>query len=80
MERLTLPNSLTTLSLFLRKRCQEINSMGHARAMEKDIFADAIEKIQSLTGSQQRFLQEMLASREKVTAVSRKKLLRKSYT
>lgn len=54
--------------------------MGHARAMEKDIFADAIEKIQSLTGSQQRFLQEMLASREKVTAVSRKKLLRKSYT
>jgi hypothetical protein len=53
--------------------------MGHARAMEKDIFADVIEKIQSLTESQQRFLREMLAGREKVTAVSRKKLLRKSF-
>ncbi len=53
--------------------------MGHARAMEKDIFADVIEKIQSLTESQQRFLQEMLAGREKVTAVSKKKLLRKSF-
>ena len=47
--------------------------------MEKDIFADVIEKIQSLTESQQRFLQEMLAGREKVTAVSKKKLLRKSF-
>lgn len=53
--------------------------MGHARAMGKDIFADVIEKIQSLTESQQRFLQEMLAGREKVTAVSKKKLLRKSF-
>jgi len=53
--------------------------MGHARTMEKDIFADVIEKIQSLTESQQRFLQEMLAGREKVTAVSKKKLLKKSF-
>ena len=53
--------------------------MGHARTMEKDIFADVIEKIQSLTESQQRFLQEMLAGRGKVTAVSKKKLLRKSF-
>lgn len=53
--------------------------MGHARAMEKDIFADVIEKIHSLTESQQRFLQEMLAGREKVSAVSKKKLLKKSF-
>jgi len=53
--------------------------MGHTRTMEKDIFADVIEKIQSLTESQQRFLQEMLAGHEKVTAVSKKKLLRKSF-
>lgn len=53
--------------------------MGHARTMEKDIFVDVIEKIQSLTESQQRFLQEMLAGREKVPAVSKKKLLKKSF-
>ena len=53
--------------------------MGHARTMEKDIFADVIEKIQSLTESQQRFLQEMLAGREKVSAVSKKKHLKKSF-
>lgn len=53
--------------------------MGHARTMEKDIFADVIEKVQSLTESQQRFLQEMLAGREKVAAVPKKTLLRKSF-
>lgn len=53
--------------------------MGHARAMEKGIFADVIEKIEMLTVSQQKFLQEMLASREKVSTVSRKKLLKKSF-
>ena len=53
--------------------------MGQAKTMEKDLFADVIEKIQSLTESQQRFLQEMLSGREKVTAVSKKKLLRKSF-
>lgn len=53
--------------------------MGHARTIEKDIFADVIEKIQSLTESQQRFLQDMLAGREKLSAVPKKKLLRKSF-
>jgi hypothetical protein len=53
--------------------------MGHARTLEKDIFADVIEKIQSLTESQQRFLQEMLAGREKLSAVPKNKLLRKSF-
>lgn len=53
--------------------------MGHAKAIEKDNFADVIEKIQMLTASQQRFLQEMLAGREKVPATSKKKLLKKSF-
>lgn len=53
--------------------------MGHARVIEKDIFADVIEKIQMLTVSQQKFLQEMLAGREKLSTVSKKKLLKKSF-
>jgi len=53
--------------------------MGHAKAIEKDIFADVIEKIQMLTASQQRFLQEMLAGREKVSLTSKTKLLKKSF-
>ncbi|MBU0702224.1 hypothetical protein KKE26_13185 [bacterium] len=53
--------------------------MEYARTMERDIFADVIEKIQLLTISQQKFLQEMLAGHEKVSAVSRKKLLMESF-
>ncbi|GFP33664.1 hypothetical protein HKBW3S42_02001, partial [Candidatus Hakubella thermalkaliphila] len=53
--------------------------MGHTRVTEKDIFADVIEKIQMLTVSQQKFLQEMLAGREKVSTISKKKLLKKSF-
>ncbi len=53
--------------------------MKHARAIEKDIFADVIEKIHMLTASQQGFLQEMLASREKVSVTSQRKLLKKSF-
>ncbi len=53
--------------------------MGHTRTRGNGIFADVIEKIQMLTVSQQKFLQEMLAGREKVSTASRKKLLRKSF-
>lgn len=53
--------------------------MGRTRAMEKGIFAEVMEKIEMLTLSQQKFLQEMLASHEKVSTVSRKKLLKKSF-
>ena len=53
--------------------------MGHTRIRENGIFADVIEKIQMLTASQQRFLQEMLAGREKVSVTSKKKLLKKSF-
>ncbi len=40
--------------------------MRHTRTRGNGIFADVIEKIQMLTVSQQKFLQEMLAGREKV--------------
>jgi hypothetical protein len=53
--------------------------MGNTRAMGKDIFADVIEKVQMLTVSQQKFLQEMLAGHEKVSTVSKKKSLKKSF-
>ena len=53
--------------------------MGYARSIAKNTFVEIIEKIKLLTESQQRFLQEMLASRERVTPVSKKKLLKKSF-
>lgn len=53
--------------------------MRHTRTRGNGIFADVIEKIQMLTVSQQKFLQEMLSGREKVSTVSKKKLLKKSF-
>ena len=53
--------------------------MGHTKTRGNAIFADVIEKIQMLTVSQQKFLQEMLSGREKVSTVSKKKLLKKSF-
>ncbi len=53
--------------------------MEHARIMKQDIFADVIEKIQLLTIAQQKFLHEMLSDREKVSTISKKKLLKKSF-
>ncbi|MBI5893396.1 MAG: hypothetical protein HZB79_07070 [Deltaproteobacteria bacterium] len=53
--------------------------MEHTKHMEKDIFAEVMKKIQFLTASQQKFLQEMLVSRKKVSAVSKKKILKKSF-
>lgn len=49
--------------------------MQRARHTKKDIFADAIEKIQFLTPSQQRFLQEVLSHPVKVSTASKKKIL-----
>lgn len=48
--------------------------------IEKNIFVEVMEKIQLLTVSQQKFLYEILVGQEKVsTAVSKKKLLKKSF-
>ena len=46
---------------------------------EKDLFIDVMEKIQSLTSSQQKFLKEMLFRPEKKITKSKKALLRKSF-
>lgn len=51
--------------------------MGHTSG--NGIFADVIKKIQALTVSQQKFLQEMLAGREKVSTLSKRNLLKKSF-
>lgn len=54
--------------------------MEHTKHIGKDILAEVIEKIQYLTVSQQKFLYEILAGHEKVsTAVSKKRLLKKSF-
>ena len=53
--------------------------MSYTKSIEKGVFADIIEKIQLLTESQQRFLQEILARREKVFSASKKNLLKKSF-
>ena len=54
--------------------------MEHTKHMRKDILSEIIEKIQYLTVSQQKFLHEMLVGHEKVsTAVSKKRLLKKSF-
>lgn len=53
--------------------------MGHTRTSGNGIFADVIEKIQMLTVSQQKFLQEMMAGSEKVSTLSKKKFLKKSF-
>lgn len=54
--------------------------MEHTKHIEKNILAEVLEKIQLLTVSHQKFLYEILAGHEKVsTAVSKKRLLKKSF-
>ena len=53
--------------------------MGYATTMKQDIFADVIQKLQTLTLSQQKFIQDRLSVREEISTVSKKKLLKKSF-
>jgi len=53
--------------------------MQKAKHMDLDVFADVMGKIQMLTDSQRRYIQEMITLREKKVPVTRIKLLRKSY-
>jgi hypothetical protein len=53
--------------------------MQHAKRMEECIFADVVEKVQFLTTSQRKYLQEILSGQKKVSPASRKKLLKKSF-
>ncbi|MBI5042871.1 MAG: hypothetical protein HZC10_03375 [Nitrospirae bacterium] len=53
--------------------------MQNTKQREEDIFADVLEKIKTLTASQQKFLQEILLRHEKVSALPKKSLLKKSF-
>ena len=51
----------------------------HQKQTEHDNFADVIKKIQSLTTSQQKFIQEMLQQGKKAKHISIMKTLQKSF-
>jgi len=53
--------------------------MQQAKQIKDEIFADVIRKIQQLSISQQKFIQEMLFRHESPVAISKKKILKKSY-
>jgi hypothetical protein len=53
--------------------------MQNTKQRAENILTDIIEKIQLLTASQQRFLQEMLSRHEKISFVTKRSLLRKSF-
>lgn len=53
--------------------------MQNTKQREEDIFADVLEKIKTLTASQQKFLQEILLRHEKVAVHPKKSFLKKSF-
>ena len=53
--------------------------MQKAKHVDLDVFADVMGKIQMLTDSQRRYIQEMITLREKKVPVTPTKLLRKSF-
>lgn len=53
--------------------------MQYIKRKRVDIFTDVIEKIHSLTISQQRFIQELLSGSERVAAVPKKNLFKRSF-
>lgn len=53
--------------------------MQSAELIQGEKFVDILKKIESLTSSQQRFIQEMLSQRKKVTTLPKKRILKKSF-
>lgn len=53
--------------------------MHTGKNIERENFIEVIEKLHRLTSSQQRFIKEMLLQPEKKIALSKKKLLKKSF-
>ena len=53
--------------------------MHTGKNIERENFIEIIEKLHRLTSSQQRFIKEMLLQPEKKIALSKKKLLKKSF-
>ena len=54
-------------------------SMQTAELIQGEKFVDILKKIESLTSSQQRFIQEMLSQRKKVSTLPKKRILKKSF-
>jgi hypothetical protein len=53
--------------------------MSRVAQIENDIFAEVLNKIQSLSSSQQRFIHEMLAGSRSRRPAARKTLLKRSF-
>ena len=53
--------------------------MQKAEALQGEKFLDVLEKIEDLTASQQRFIQNMLLHRKKTPTLFRKRILKKSF-
>ncbi len=53
--------------------------MQKAEAIQGEKFLDVLKKIEGMTSSQQRFIQEMLSRPKKAPALSKKRILKKSF-
>jgi len=53
--------------------------MQRTEAIEGENFLDVIKKIDGMTSSQQRFIQEMLSHRKKTPALPKREILKKSF-
>ena len=53
--------------------------MRNTETIQGEKFTEVIRKIEGMTSSQQRFIQEMLSQRKKVPKSSRRKILTKSF-
>ena len=53
--------------------------MQRAEAIQGEKFLDVIKKIEDMTSSQQRFIQEMLSQRKQARALPKKRILKKSF-
>ena len=53
--------------------------MQKAGTVQEEKFVEVIKGLTRLTSSQQRFIQDFLSQREKVTKLSKKQILRKSF-
>jgi hypothetical protein len=53
--------------------------MQRTEAIQGENFLDVIKKIEGMTSSQQRFIQEMLSQRKQTPALPKKRILQKSF-
>lgn len=53
--------------------------MQKAEAIQGEKFLDVLKKIEGMTSSQQRFIQEMLSRPKKAYALPKKRILKKSF-